>query len=159
MQEVPHESKTWEKAFPLLQYPHQMTDAVETTISDGDKYGSCHTKASSLLTDEDWDRHLSAKETQVTRKIDNAEASLDVQQLPSMTPSNTCQGLRSLQSSPNKKEDGVKQHSTPSSPSELRRLTRPEAVYDGKVIQEAKHFESELKEWVSFKRYGYSFCS
>lgn len=104
-----------------------------TTSTCSSKQESAHSKPSSLMTEEDWDLLL-AKEQQ---QQENKNASDDKEM------------HKSIDASPIKKQG---QHSTPSSPSELFRMTkRTEATGANRsMVEESKQFEKALGDWVSF---------
>jgi hypothetical protein len=106
---------------------------------------SLHSKPSSLMTDEDWDQ-LFAKEQQEKSGVDTSSAT--ELQRANVSPLRVIRGVEKEPVSPRRvgKESG--QYSTPSSPSEILRLTRRTDGQDGIKVEEAAQFEKELGNWV-----------
>lgn len=112
---------------------------------------SLHSKPSSLKTDEDWDQLLAKEQQEDQNGVDSS--STTEMQRADVSPSGVGQGdeERTLMS-PRRTVKEFVQHSTPSSPSEILRLTRryvaPGDREDDTRVEEAARFEKELGDWV-----------
>jgi hypothetical protein len=131
---------------------HASQSIHSTTTQD-----STHSMPSSLMTDEDWDQLL-AKEQQESRpsciSSSGADAMEDVQGgsvSPLKVGGKGANGAKSTHTSPIKVGRDSGHHSTPSSPSEILRLTRRNtgpSEERGSTVEEAAQFEKELGDWV-----------
>lgn len=106
---------------------------------------SLHSKPSSLMTDEDWDQLL-AKEQQEKSGVDTSSAT--ELQRANVSPLRVIRGDEKEPVSPRRVGKDSGQYSTPSSPSEILRLTRKVDGQDGTKVEEAARFEKELGDWV-----------
>lgn len=143
----------------------------KSTISDWSE--RTRSKSSSLMTDEDWDQlptkepqDLTEREAQLRDKEQQSDGGSmsasqhsseetrlgDPLQIAGSRVTEKEHGCNvAMQSSPTKVTTTITEagcHSTPSSPSEILRMTRRVTKRDGSSIEEATQFEKELGDWV-----------
>lgn len=126
-------------------------DRSSLSAVDG-KEDDCHSKPPSLMTDEDWDHVLANEQQQWQQGGTDEGVGADRESSATTT---TIVGLPALagvvHSSPTKGKV-VGHCMTPSSPSELLRLTKTHLAAEGSQFDEAREFGRELGDWVRGER-------